>query len=132
MNRQELQKKVKVTAETLLYENGYVSPVDLLMKMDRLSKKDYEDWRFGRIHYLERVCVGNLSKLSLIMKELRKFVHDKNLRPSRRVYKKWGKGKKIILQFSKTGIPKIEEAYATSYLGQKSKKQIPKSESESI
>lgn len=132
MNRQELQKKVRVTAETLLYENGYVSPVDLLMKMDRLSKKDYEDWRFGRIHYLERFCVGNLSKLSLIMKELRKFAHDKNLCASRREYKKWGKGKKITLRFSKTGNPKVEEAYSTFWLGPKKQKKNLENGSESI
>jgi len=30
--------------------------------------------------------------------------------------KKWGKGKKILLQFSKYNKPAIEEAYSTHYI----------------
>lgn len=41
----------------------------------------------------------------------------KNLKPSETVYKKWGKGNKIFLRFSKTGSPKIEEAYSTHFVG---------------
>ena len=31
-----------------------------------LPKQKYEDWRFGRVDYLERVCTVNLRKLSFI------------------------------------------------------------------
>ncbi|HET7578501.1 MAG TPA: hypothetical protein VFK33_04395 [Bacillales bacterium] len=55
MNRQKLAKKVKGTVDTLVYEKEYASPVDLFMKMDKLSKKDYEAWRKKQVAYLERV-----------------------------------------------------------------------------
>lgn len=92
--------------------------------MDRLSKKDNENWRFGRVSYLEKVCAESLSKLSFIMKELRKYAFDKKLRPSWITYKKCGKGKNITLSFSKTGSPNIEKSYATHYLNPKSSKQV--------
>ncbi len=116
MNRGDLKKKVRKTAGQLVHDKGYVSPVDLLMAMDRLDPKSYEDWRRGRIPYLEKVCNGNLSKLSIIIRELAAFALDSGLKPSFVAYKKWGKGKKIQLRFSKSGHPNIEKAYATHYL----------------
>ena len=56
------------------------------------------------------------------MKELKQFAKEKNLRSFLWVYKKWGKGKKIKLRFSKSGNPKIEESYATHYAGSKKRK----------
>jgi hypothetical protein len=42
MNNTKLKKKIRVNAEFLLQEKGYISPVDLLMKLEYLSLKDYE------------------------------------------------------------------------------------------
>ena len=39
---------------------GYATVVDVLMDIGVLDKAKYEDWRFGRIPYLERVCTINL------------------------------------------------------------------------
>ena len=38
----------------LLRENGYISFVDVLLRMGKLAKEDYEAWRLGTIPYLER------------------------------------------------------------------------------
>jgi hypothetical protein len=38
----------------------------VLIAMGVLSKEQYEDWRRGRVPYLERVCQINLGKLSTI------------------------------------------------------------------
>jgi len=54
-------------------EKGYISPIDLLVRMDRITIKQVEDWRFKRISYLERVTIGNLANLNHILKALRKF-----------------------------------------------------------
>lgn len=35
----------------------FVAPVDVLQRIGRLTRRDYEDWRFGRISYLERKFV---------------------------------------------------------------------------
>lgn len=65
MNNVELKRKVWSTAGDILKEKNYISSVDMLMKMGVLSYKDYENWRFNRIPYLEKVCKTNLHKLSL-------------------------------------------------------------------
>ena len=51
--------------ENLLREKGFVAPVELFIRMDLLSPESAEDWRRGRISYLERVIRCNLSTLFL-------------------------------------------------------------------
>ena len=91
---------------------GYTAPVDVLMDLGVLDKKKYDDWRCGRVPYLEAVCNGNLHKLSEIMKEIRSFAEQNSWQPSLSSYKHKGKE----LRFSKTGNPQIEKAYATHYV----------------
>ena len=116
MNNVELKCKVWSVAGDILKEKNSISFVDMLMKMEVLSYKDYEDWRFNRIPYLEKVCKTNLHKLSLIMKEIRVYAEEHQLKPSLTAYYQWGgKGKRIPLRFSKYGDPNIEKAYATHF-----------------
>lgn len=116
MNRQELQKKVRHTVHQLVWEKGYASPLDLFLKMDKLSPKLVEEWRFGRIPYLERVANGSLGQLSFIMKEFRKTAQELELKESYTAYMSWGKGAKRPLRFSKSGDPQIERHYCTHYV----------------
>ncbi|TFJ92672.1 hypothetical protein [Lentibacillus salicampi] len=116
MSRQTIEKMVRRHATELLKEKGYISPVDLLVRMGRLKPKQVEDWHMKRIPYLERVTVGGLGKMNFILKTLQKFASEQNLKPSKTVYKSWGKGPKRQLRFSKTGHPAIEEKYATHYV----------------
>jgi len=117
MKNIELKHRVRSVASNILKESIYISPVDMLIKIGVLSVKDYESWRFGRVPYLEKVCKTNLSKLALMMNELRAFARQNYLQPSWTAYCQWGvKGKKIPLRFSKSGSPNIEETYATHYV----------------
>jgi hypothetical protein len=117
LNRDQLKKKFDTAVYELLKDKDFISPVDLLLRMDVLKDKDYKDWRFGRVPYLEKVCGVNLAKLSSVMKELRIYAKQNNLKESFTVYKRWGvKGKVIPLRFSKTGHPEIEKAYSTHYV----------------
>ncbi len=79
MNNIDLEKDVKRLVNSLRHEKGLVCAVDILQRLDYISKKDYEDWRFGRIDYLERVCNANLSKLTLINKTIKKTAIDLKL-----------------------------------------------------
>lgn len=102
-------------------QRGYAAPVDVLMDIGVLQKAKYEDWRFGRIDYLERVCGVNLHKLSSIMAEIRRYASRFDLKPSFCFYKQWGTKKKggkpaLPLRFSKSGDESIERAYATHYV----------------
>jgi len=116
MNRKELREKTRASANDLVAEKGYVSPVDLFIKMNVISQQDYRDWRMGRIAYLERVTAGGLGKLNTILNELRTYARSQGWYPSKTVYNKWGKGRKIRLRFSKSGRANLEEIYATHYV----------------
>ena len=116
MNRQELTQKIKSKMGEIIAEKGYVSAVDLLMRMDLLSQQDYEAWRRRQVSYLERVIKGNLSRISFIMKTFAGYAGACKLKPSWTAYQSWGKGAKIRLRFSKSGLEQIERAYATHFV----------------
>lgn len=101
-----------------IQDRGYAAPVDVLLDCGVLSKKAYEEWRFGRTPYLEKSCTVNLKKLSFIMHQIRVYAQKNSLKPSVCVYKRWGVKKKggIRLRFSKSGNEKIEQFYSTHYL----------------
>lgn len=109
-------KKVAAAVHELLKDGFVVVPAEVLIQMRYLTREDYEDWRFGRVPYLERVTGCNLSKVNRILRILRLHAEDIGLRPSLTVYKKWGKGPKIFLRFSRSGTPWMEILYSTCYV----------------
>jgi hypothetical protein len=115
-NRSDLIGKMNEASSELLREKGYISFVDLLIRMEKLSQKDYEEWRRRRIPYLEKVIIINLSKIGMLLRALHANGRKGGLRPSVTVYLSWGKGKKSLLRFSKSGDPNIEKAYSTHLL----------------
>ena len=122
MNKQELTKKVTAAMNKILREKGIVSPVEVLIEIGALTKPNYENWRLGRIPYLEKVCAMNLHKLSTVMREIRAYARKHQLKESWTMYKKWGnKGKVIPLRFSKSGNEYIERSYATHYITEQNK-----------
>ena len=102
--------------EGLLLEKGFVAPLELFIRMDLLSPEAVENWRRGRIAYLERVIGCNLSKASRILRILQMHAHDLDLKPSLTEYKRWTKGSRPLLRFSKTGDLNIEDAYARHFV----------------
>jgi hypothetical protein len=118
--------KIVRAVEAILAQGDVVAPVDVFVRMELLSEADVESWRFGRVPYLEKVIRCNLSKISRILRILRMHVHDLDMIPSHTAYVKWGKGPRIPLRFSKTGEPKLEEAYSRHFLkpGRKGKKRV--------
>jgi hypothetical protein len=114
--KDQLYPKVLRAVKDTLQTQATVTSIDVLLRLQRLSQDKYEDWRFGRIPYLEKVLIGNLSKLNRILRILDLCAQDLKLLPSETVYRKWGKGRKrIILRFSKSGDPNIETAYSRCY-----------------
>lgn len=122
MNDKELIGKVHASVYRQCKSRGYAAPVDVLIDVGVLTKEKYEDWRFGRVPYLEMVCNINLRKLSFIMGQIRSYAAKNRYKPSYTYYKQWGVKKKqgarktVPLRFSKSGNPEIERAYATHYV----------------
>lgn len=57
MNEKELIGKVHSPVYHQCQRRGYAAPVDVLMDIGVLPKQKYEDWRFGKVDYLERGMV---------------------------------------------------------------------------
>ncbi|MGN0341227.1 MAG: hypothetical protein ACI4DO_00375 [Roseburia sp.] len=127
MDDKELIGKIHSAMYHQCQHRGYATPVDVLMDIGVLPKKEYEDWRFGRVPYLESVCLVNLRKLSFIMHQMRVYARKSELKPSFCYYKQWGVKKKngqghkpvLPLRFSKSGNPEIEKWYATHFVDMK-------------
>lgn len=116
MNTEQLRQKTAAAVRRQCGERGYAAPVDVLMEIGVLTKQKYEDWRFGRIPFLEAACTANLHELSEVMHTIRSIAVKDGLKKSVSAYKKWGKGKKTDLRFSKSRNPNIERGYATHYV----------------
>jgi hypothetical protein len=116
LNSPELEKRVHRAAETALARQQYVSAIDVLCGMGLLAPVRVDDWRKGRIDFLERVIQGNLHKISSSMAIFRRWAAEKGLKPSETGYVRHTRGGTVALQFSKSGDPKIEKSYSTHYV----------------
>ena len=106
----------RAIAEIMKTEDA-VTTIGVMIKLQRISKQDHENWRFGRIPYLERTFLGSLGKANRIVRIVKLHAESLHLVASQTAYRRWGKGKKhLTLRFSKWGAPHLERAYATHYL----------------
>jgi hypothetical protein len=95
--------------------------------MGNLTKQSVEAWRRGKVPYLEYVIEGNLSKATRILRIIGFHVHDLNMVPQRTVYLQSDRSKNRVLQFTKSGIKRLEEAYSRHYVwnqSQEKKQQV--------
>lgn len=118
MKGSELTGKVHSAVYHQCQQRGYAAPADVLVDIGVLPKQKYEDWRFGKVRYLEAACTCNLKKLSFIMEQIHSYAKKTGLKPLFCYYKQWGMKKKPAapLRFSKSQNPEIEKAYATHYV----------------
>ena len=108
--------KIVKAVDAELRLRNFVTPIEVFISMGLLERRDVDNWRAGRIPYLERVVGCNLAKASRILRILRLHAHDLNLKPSTTVYKRKTGGEKIPLRFSKSGERNIEEAYSRHFV----------------
>ncbi len=124
MKREKLRTAVRDAMEKQCAARGYAAPVDVLMDIGYLSREQYENWRFGRVPCLERVCTCGPGTLAFILKHMHAVGSAEGLKPSFTFYRKYGKGKlrdpsgkQIPLRFTLHGNPEFEKWYATHYVG---------------
>jgi hypothetical protein len=111
-----LYPRIARAVERILAHGNVVAPVDVLVGMSLLTPERLEDWRRGRVPYLEKVIDCNLTRLSRLLRILEFHAHDLELVPSFTVYVRRGKGPKQGLRFTKTADPKVEGAYARHFV----------------
>lgn len=115
-NRRCIHQRVVQAAESALRDHHYVTPVDVFIGIGALQPTHVQDWKKGRIPYLEAVIQGSLGKISFAMNCLKAWACQKRLSPSQTAYLARTKSSKRDLQFSKSGNPYIEELYRTHYV----------------
>ncbi len=111
-----LYPRIEKAVAAILATRKVVAPVDVIVGIGLLVPGNLDAWRHGRVTYLESVINCNLTRLSRLLCVLRFQAHDLNLVPSVAAYLRRGKGPKQRLRFTKTGEPKLEEAYATHFV----------------
>jgi len=119
--------RVVSAVATILSRSNVVAPVDVLMEMGNLTKQNVEAWRRGKVPYLEYVIEGNLSKATRILCIIGFHVHDLNMVPQRTVSRQSDRSRNRVLQFTKSGIKRLEEAYSRHYVwnqSQEKKQQV--------
>ncbi len=115
-NQSKLESRVHRAAEAALSRQKYVSAIDVLCGMGLLTAAHVDDWRKGRVDFLERVIQANLSKISSTMAIFRRWAAEKGLKPSETGYVRHTRGGTMALQFSKSGNPGIEKRYRTHFV----------------
>jgi hypothetical protein len=106
---------VKAVDNELKYQN-FVAPIRVFVSMGLLEAQDIDNWRKGRVPFLEKVIKCNLETAGRILRILRLHAHDLNLKQSVTVYRRKTAGAKIPLRFSKSGERNIEEAYSRHFV----------------
>jgi len=116
MNRTTIEKRVEQVAESALYNQFYVCPIDIFLGLGWLQPSHVKEWKQGRVFCLEKVIHAAPPKVSFAMKCFRSWIHKKGLKGSQTFYRRHTKGPKTELQFSLSGNPQIERFYSTHYV----------------
>lgn len=113
--RKRLDQRVAATAEAVLAERGHVTAIDVLVALGWLTPRRVDEWRQGRVDYLERVVQADLSKVSAAMTAFRAWARERELNPSETAYVAQTRDRRT-LRFSKSGDAGIERAYRTLWV----------------
>lgn len=116
MNRIELERAALDAASRCMKAKRHIALVDVFLEMGKLSRKNHEDWRMGRVPYLERVIELNLAQINAICLAIHASARRGKLKPSWTAYVKHGKDGRPPLRFTKSGDAKLERHWATHYL----------------
>jgi len=114
-NRGDIDRRVIRAAEAALAKRKFVTAIDVLVGVGWLEPRRVDEWRQGRVEYLERVTVANLGKISTAMRSFRRWAQARGLKPSETAYLARTRDRRP-LRFSKSGDPGIERAYRTHWV----------------
>jgi len=113
--KSKLEQRVVRAAEAAQAERKFVTAIDVLVGVGWLEPRRVDEWRQGRVDYLERVTVASLGKISTAMRCFRRWAQAHGLQPSETAYVARTRDRRP-LRFSKTGDPGIELAYRTHWV----------------
>ena len=109
------KQRLRAAAERIFAEKGCVSAVDVFIALGNLAPSDYQNWRRGRLRFLERVIQGNLSVIEKLLEEFRAWANGRGLNASITAYVSHTRDRHQ-LRFSASGNPVVEERWSTHYV----------------
>jgi hypothetical protein len=110
-----LQSRVVSAAEATLAEKNVVSAIDVLMRIGWLSQARLDDWRQGRLTYLEAGLSSNVHKISAAMAMFHGWARGRELTPGETTYVSRTRDRHP-LRFSISGDAGVEHAYCTHWV----------------
>ena len=116
MSKPPLETRVVHAAEAALLQQHYVSAIDVLCGIGWLLATQVEDWRKGRLDFLERVIQGSWEKNAFALKTLERWATEKGLNPTETEYVRVSRGATVALQFTAGGLAEIEKRYRIHYV----------------
>jgi hypothetical protein len=77
MNCHELETKAIAVSDQLLASKGYLSMLDVLMMMGKLTRENHDRWRFRQLAHLENVLPGSLNQFQFLLRTVRAHALDR-------------------------------------------------------
>lgn len=110
-----LAERVARAAGEALADQGYASPVDVLLGIGWLNPNTFRDWQQGRVDSLEAVMQVNPSRLSEALTLFRSWATGKGLIESETEYVA-RTPQRQSLRFSQSGGAALEKSYRTHWI----------------
>ncbi len=110
-----IEARVARAAAAALDAQEYVSPIDVLLHLGWLAQARLDEWRHGRLPFLEAGIQVSPSKLAHAMRLLREWAAAAALTPSDADYVSRSVAR-TPLRFSESGDAELERSYRTHWL----------------
>jgi hypothetical protein len=114
-SRSRLEGRVADAAEATLARNKSVSPVEVLAGIGWLPWSLVDEWRQGRVDYLERVLPVRPDKLATALELVRRWAEREGLVPSEVAYLAATRDRRP-LRFTAEGEQAVERAWRTHWI----------------
>lgn len=116
MNDQDkINQRVIQAAEQVLQNQRYLSALEVLMTLGWLQYSYVEDWKRGKIPYLEPMIQGSLEKRKVALKYFHAWAAEKDLILHQMRYIARVRESNKLLQFSEKGDTTTEDSYQNYY-----------------
>jgi hypothetical protein len=110
-----LERRVFAAAEATLTRSKSVSPLDVLAQIGWLPEGLVDDWRRGRVDYLERAASVHADKLATALEHLRRWAAREGLEPNEVAYVAATRDRRP-LRFTADGDRAAERAWRTHWI----------------
>ncbi|MHB8691898.1 MAG: DUF2293 domain-containing protein [Solirubrobacteraceae bacterium] len=111
----KLERRVVRAVEAALAEHSYVTAIDVLIGIGWLDPRRVNEWRQGRVDYLEHVIQAGSGNVTTAIELFGRWARARGLHPSETGYAARSRERQP-LRFSASGDPQIEQAYRTHWV----------------